>query len=441
MSKKIIVAGAGHGGLVAAAYLAEQGYEATVFEKLKREDLGYDWHDTIGRDTFLFAGIEDYDKKDIRKRPDSTFYAPSLKTPVSFDIEPDKADIEVDRKVIYDYLISNAEKKGVKIYYSSNITAPLLDENNNVAGIIVDGKEINADMVIDSAGLNSPLISQLPAKYCIKNNYSGKDIFHAYRAYYNLVDGIEIKNKNRFNIYFKFGGIKGIAWFKISEGQADVLVGSVDPLNFDIVETMLNKLCVVQPAIGSELLRGGQIKDIPIKSTFSLLVGNNYAAIGDAVSMPVPLNGSGITNSIRAGVMLADTIINIDKAKNPYSTSKLWDYQVKYYREIANKMISICILKNCLLGYSEKVLNFLFDREILTAKELSAGGNGKEVVMGRTETLDKLKKGYSRPISLLKLKSAVKKSKAARKLAAEIPEVYDAVVVEKWRKKLEQYLK
>ena len=43
MSRKIIIAGAGHGGLIAGALLAEKGYDVTVYERNIRDDLGYDW--------------------------------------------------------------------------------------------------------------------------------------------------------------------------------------------------------------------------------------------------------------------------------------------------------------------------------------------------------------------------------------------------------------
>lgn len=45
MGKKIIVAGGGHGGIAAAALLAEHGFDVTVYEKNRREDMGYDWTD------------------------------------------------------------------------------------------------------------------------------------------------------------------------------------------------------------------------------------------------------------------------------------------------------------------------------------------------------------------------------------------------------------
>lgn len=442
MARKVIIAGAGHGGLVAAAYLAEkEGYIVELYEAAKKEDLGHDWHDTMKNNTFERAGIKEFDKKDIEFRKESTFLAPSLRTPIAFDIDKDMREIEIDRKVLYKYLINNAIEKGVHMYYSTRVDAPLVDKDNKVIGLIIEGKEVEADMVIDSAGLNSPVISQLPKSYGISNNYGENNIFHAYRAYYNLIKGAEITNKERFNIYFMFEGIKGIAWFKVTEGKADVLVGSVEPLSKERVEEVIQALRKVQPSIGTKLLRGGQIKDIPLKSTFSLLVGENYAAVGDAVSMPIPLNGSGITNSIIAGQLLAETILAIDKEEKGYTTSELWNYQVKYYQEIACQMISINILKNCLLGYSKDTLDFIFDKGILTAKELAAGANGKDVEMSNTEIFEKLRRGYKKPMALLKLKFAVKNSKAAKALYANIPTVYEKEAVDAWRKKVERYLK
>ena len=45
MSRKIIVAGAGHGGLTAAALLAKAGFDVTIYERNEEGKLGYDWTD------------------------------------------------------------------------------------------------------------------------------------------------------------------------------------------------------------------------------------------------------------------------------------------------------------------------------------------------------------------------------------------------------------
>lgn len=57
---KILVAGAGHGGLAAAALLAKDGHCVTVFEKNTRGSVGYDWEDR-----FTFSLLSDITKKDI----------------------------------------------------------------------------------------------------------------------------------------------------------------------------------------------------------------------------------------------------------------------------------------------------------------------------------------------------------------------------------------
>jgi flavin-dependent dehydrogenase len=189
MSKKILVAGAGHGGLVAAAYLAEKGYKVEIFEQMKREELGYDLHDTIKNYTFDLAGIKNVDKKDIHMRKDNVFYPPSLGIEVVVDETPqERVDYEVDRKVIYRYLIDNAVEKGVKINYEQKVSGPYVVDGK-VKGIVVGGKNISGDLVLDSAGMYSPVLNNLPDSYSISSNYTDNDIFHTFRGYFNLVEG------------------------------------------------------------------------------------------------------------------------------------------------------------------------------------------------------------------------------------------------------------
>lgn len=437
--KKIVIAGAGHGGLVAAAYLAQNGYDVTVFEQQKREDLGHDWHDTINNRTFEYAGITEYDPNSYHMRKEATFFPPSLRSTISYDMPPEQQELEIDRKVLYKYLIDNALNKGAKILFEKSVSAPLI-KDCVVAGLIVGNEEIAADLVIDSAGIASPVINGLPKSYEMSPQYGKNDVFHTFRAYFEMVKGAEITNADRFNTYFKFDGLKGIAWFKITDGMADVLVGSVEPLDMQRVNEVLTKLRLAQPSIGEKVLRGGQIKHIPLKSTLLRLAGENYAAVGDAASMPIPLNGSGITNSIYAAKLLAETIIDIDAGGNKYSTENLWDYQVKYFQTVGARMASIIAIKNCLLNYSTSAIDFLFDKKILTADELSAGANGQEIVMSKAVLFGKIKRGITRLDVLLRLKNAVQRSKDAKLCAHAIPPVFEPNAVAEWQRTLRGYL-
>ena len=58
MGKRIVVAGAGHGGIIAAYNLAKAGYDVSILEmKAKQSELGYDWEDTFDIKAFERANL------------------------------------------------------------------------------------------------------------------------------------------------------------------------------------------------------------------------------------------------------------------------------------------------------------------------------------------------------------------------------------------------
>jgi flavin-dependent dehydrogenase len=76
------------------------------------------------------------------------------------------------------------------------------------------------------------------------------------------------------------------------------------------------------------------------------MVGKGYVAIGDCAFMTTPLVGSGISNSLRAGQILAEEIIK----NNSVSIETLWQYQVRYYKEIGAENFFVDCLKRTLLN-------------------------------------------------------------------------------------------
>lgn len=84
MSKKIVVAGAGHGGVIAAAKLAKEGFDVTVYEKKKRENIGHDWEDRFDFQTVLDAVEKDEMPDGAWKyRGNTVFVSPSMSAPKS----------------------------------------------------------------------------------------------------------------------------------------------------------------------------------------------------------------------------------------------------------------------------------------------------------------------------------------------------------------------
>ena len=112
MSGKIIVAGGGHGGIAAAALLASNGFDVTVYEQKKREDMGYDWTDIFAPGALerVGLGMPDSDKFEYKKN--MTFFGPGANTPLRQNVAENDLEIKMERRDIYDMLISHAEKRG-----------------------------------------------------------------------------------------------------------------------------------------------------------------------------------------------------------------------------------------------------------------------------------------------------------------------------------------
>ena len=77
MSKKIIVAGLGHGGIAAAAMLADAGYDVTVYEKSAEGTLGYDWTDIFDPKALKIAKVPMPDEDKYEYKEDMTLFHPT----------------------------------------------------------------------------------------------------------------------------------------------------------------------------------------------------------------------------------------------------------------------------------------------------------------------------------------------------------------------------
>ena len=112
--KKILVAGAGHGGLSAAINLAKAGYDVTVYEKQKREEMGYDWEDAIELSAFDFAEIERPDESIYIKSHHMAYMSPNgqhvLHMPYDKGIG---RRVHMERKGLIKHMLCEAEKAGV----------------------------------------------------------------------------------------------------------------------------------------------------------------------------------------------------------------------------------------------------------------------------------------------------------------------------------------
>lgn len=381
--KNILVAGAGHGGLSAAAILAKNGYDVTVVEKSSRADIGHDWIDAMDIPAFRFADIPIPDEENFTRGLHMCYFNPKKTKKLNMDAGPGLSasdNITIDRKFLINYLIDHCEACGVRFIFDTAITSAITDGNDTVLGVnaLSNGEEIQffADMTIDAAGMNSPVRRSLPESFGIQKDIPEDETFEIYRVYYENTEKY-ITDPN-YSVFFFNCGKPGIDWVITEEDYMDVLVGKFGYITDEEIETSLNDLRANYPGMGTTPVRGGVKARIPLSKTLPLLVANRYALIGDSASMTVPLNGSGIDLSLQAGKLLSTAVMSAKK--NNYHKQDLWQYQYRYFSLFGNPLVVISILRRFFSLITAEDIDFFLEKELLTEQEIGmAGGNFSSV--------------------------------------------------------------
>lgn len=431
MKKKIIVAGAGHGGLVCAAILAEKGFDVTVYEKNRLKDMGYDWNDTFMINCFDEAGIPRPDPKYYQLSTPLTYTNPSGTVRLRMNKTISSENISIDRKFLISYLIKYAKSKGVKFRFNTQIICPVTDKDR-VLGFVIRKHNrlipVTADLVIDSAGINSPVRSLLPSRFGILNDFSDEQIFTCYRACYERKS--PVSSEDRYTVHFFHMKKPGISWIINEENYSDILIGrfGTDLSNSDIKNAVRN-LQKHTYGMSEKIVKGGQVTKIPLRRTIPLLVADGYAAIGDCAGMTIPLIGSGIANSIRAGKYLADTVILDSNMR--FTAETLWRYQYEYFKNIGNPLVAVDKIRSLCTMLDADDVDYLLEKEILSEKDFDISAD-KNSDINAFYVLQKIVKAIPKLPMLANATKTLAKIGMMKKVLDEMPKKYDATIVSQW---------
>ncbi len=439
MSKKILVAGGGHGGIAAAALLSMVGYDVTVFERAEEGKLGYDWTDIFSPRAWAAAGIGMPPQETFEIKEDMTFYSPNLRIPIRQNIPEDELEIKMERTDIYDHLIEHANKHKVKFEYACEVKGPIM-AGNRVVGLKTAKGNFYGDLIIDAAGVNSPVRAKLPAACQIESMPAKFEVLYAYRAFYDKPQGV--KEDAKYKVFLLPRGEKGVAWVA-TEGDdySDLLIGKFEPFGEDEVESLADYLREVNPWLGKNLLRGGQFVQIPIRQPLAVMVCDGYAAIGDSAFMTIPIIGSGIANTFKAAGFLTQTIL--EDSAEAFSADSLWPYQARYFKEIGAGLAQIACLKNMLFNVTPQELDYCFEEGILTARDLALGSDSINLSalfrMSPTKAKHRLKALKNNPPLFKKVLGLAANMAKVTLITAQMPKRRESFKVAKWSNKYRKF--
>lgn len=431
MASSIIVAGGGHGGIAAAHLLAKRGYDVTVYERHTRENMGYDWTDIFDKKGFFAAEMDLPAPDKYCLKQDMTFLGPGETIKLQQHTDPEKLEIQMERRAIYDHLIENAQRSGARFVFGCEVEEPLM-RGNRVVGIQTSQGAVYADLVIDACGIASPLRTKLPAYLGVQNEVQQFEQFYVYRAFFNKACETA---EDKFKVQLLREGKLGISWVAAEETHTDVLIGRFEPFDSDEVARSVQSLRRDNPAIGDTVVRGGQFVRIPVRQPLGVLVADGYAAIGDAAFMTVPIIGSGIANSLKAAKLLCNAVTA--DADGAYSAYTLWKYQCDFYREIGANLAPLACVKLLLTRLVPSDLDYIFETGILNADDMTIDADSTSLTaMFSGMSMDDLrtKAGglVKNPAVFKKILRLGKEIGVAAAVTAAMPKIYEPEKVQRW---------
>lgn len=435
---EIAVVGMGQGGMVAAIKLAEQGHSVTVFEKSLRGEVSHNWKDDIRSDVFSICELPMPDKSVYIQKCKWVFVSPDEKGNLLMPPCPPMVEISVYRRGLSEYFAKLAEDAGCKLVFGVEIEK-LVIKDEAVCGLIVNGEEENFDLVIDASGMRSRLRAQLPKRFGVQAQPKDDGVLYGYRAFYKRVEGAKtFKDGIDSTVILKHLGGMGISWCNLNEENLmDVLIGRINGLDDAEIDKALAALKKFHPILGDECVFGQRV-EVCLRASMARGVADGYVAIGDSAFMTMPLMGSGIESSMKAGKLFADFMAQ--KPKN-YTAAELWKFYANYMRELGSQFALIDIVKRWALALNPKRVDWIFGSGVIRSEDLAfvstdTDGGGKFKLRAKTVFMF-----LAHPIFLCSALKTVLRGVRASKVAKKVPEKYDEKRVAKWAEKYDKLIR
>jgi flavin-dependent dehydrogenase len=457
---KVVVIGAGPGGVILARELALKGIDVSIYEKGSFEELGHDWSDAVEVAALKKAGLDmpkleglEWQGSLVKQKPDDggifekhavpllKIFSPGL---VSSKEVPFRM-ITTDRRRLGQLLVEEAVNAGARIFYRHEGRSLLFSETGNkgpdgvmVEGVIVlnseSGQEetVRANVIVESSGFHSILRKGLPAYTGLADSFRDGDFALVHREVRPFVpekgDGEAIVD------HYRYGYHSGYQWTHMhSEERIDVGAGvKNDPANpdpRDIIEEFISR----HPAIKSEKIRGGRSLCI-VGAPLPNFVTNGFLVLGDAASTSVPTTGCGAGPAIVNGLSAAEVIAEAAR-ENRNDIATLWAINTRFYLDSYRgpSYAALAALRTALQAMEHDDLDFLFKKDLIDAATLQNAVNGVFKPPGSGKMLRSLFAGLAAPGKLMQLNKAVSGARRIFKHYQQYPDKWDHEAFRKWQ--------
>ncbi len=441
MNAKIAVIGMGQGGMTAAVKLAEAGASVTVFERRESGQAGYPWRDDIRLDIFEKVGLPPLPEDAYVQKPNWIFVPPSWQGSLAVPVLKPLEEVSVDRRKLTRYFVDLAQKAGAKCEFGATVSDLLVDKER-VVGVVVNGRPLSFDLVIDASGVCSPFRGQVPARFGVQAKAALCDLLWGHRAFFEVPRGAKTMDENvRCTMSVRPLGWEGIAWCNLSpENECDVLIAKMERLSAADIAAMKEEFKSRHAILGDKELHS-QTVPICLRKGIARPVADGYVALGDSAFMTIPVMGSGIEASMTGGQIFADYVVA--NRVERFDAAAMWGFYVQYMHELGKGFALMDAVRRCALRWPTKVFDWALSGKFLRYDELAyvmlekGFGKPKMPLGAYCKTLCML---LFKPSVACKLFAALGHGLKAMSIAGKMPKTYDEKRLSKWQKRYDGHL-
>jgi digeranylgeranylglycerophospholipid reductase len=424
----IVIAGAGVAGCIAARDLAAKGHSVLVLEKNKTAGLGHDWWDSVEVSAFKEANFPLPQPPELMKSFKFDVRSPVGDTGMKA-VMPASA-VNIDRKPFAKRLLAAAGNAGAKIVERTEIIGPVMEDGilKGVTARHAGGKTATykASICIDATGSAGAIRTKMPAGYGFDPDISRSSFVVTYR---------EIRPNTRpgGSSPLVIGAHGGAIWLSRDQGDnVDAFACVLDRSGRPDPKEVLYRFIHREGGVGKEILRGGYYERIPVRRGFDSFVAPGFMLIGDSACMANPLNGSGISASMRAASFAAKTAHRALVQGNS-GIAALWPYNTAYKRSQDMKFAKLHLMQKFLFAEPEQNLHRLLCMNIMPPDSLWNSEDQLDASKG-LEKLPKILPLLDDPSFLARLAYVFILIGALEKHYLSYPETYEPDKFKAWQK-------
>ena len=387
----IVVAGGGIAGMLAAtsaAKYSKQSLKILVVDRNdhseagKKTNSGWICGDAVSDNKISYVekhlGIR-YDSPEIEHSVKGVIaYSPDHSTPSVFEGD----GYLLNRKLFPQRQLRDAKKMGVEFVGGVSVTGAI-SENNFITGIKglkrSNGKsepfQVNAKIVIDCAGIASPIRNDLPIDSFIQRKIDRDDLEATGRYIFEFEHGAEDKTffdpDNCLIHLDQELAPGGYAWvFPKGDNKVNIGLGVQKKRHdwrnkrmgsTDTLQVLLEKYVAANPVIKNPKVvedgNGYGFFQVSVRRQADCMVANGYMIAGDTAWGPRAIDAGGIGPALMMAV-LAGKHASIALESNDVSEKSLWSYTKQFFDEYGYKMASYEVLRRVLQSLDNHQINF-----------------------------------------------------------------------------------